>query len=85
MKTDFLLKFKQNLFSKVIWSGTFKPKYVVHMTVTVHCDYSINYDKAKAVFKSFLTQLPSMISIQYQTEFAMRFSNSGHKLGISHV
>ncbi len=24
MKTDLILKFKQNLFSKVIWSSTFK-------------------------------------------------------------
>ncbi len=27
MKTDLILKFKQNLFSKVIWSSTFKLIY----------------------------------------------------------
>ncbi len=38
MKTDLILKFKQNLFSKVIWSSTFKVHCVVLSWVAANSD-----------------------------------------------
>ncbi len=35
MKTDLILKFKQNLFSKVIWSSTFKSYFIADYNISM--------------------------------------------------
>ncbi len=46
MKTDLILKFKQNLFSKVIWSSTFNVTFSIEMDIVMIwlINYGCNHD-----------------------------------------
>ncbi len=51
MKTDLMLKFKQNIFSKVIWSSTFKYQCTVAIHTTDKCKRYIRIHRCANAFR----------------------------------
>ena len=57
MKTDLILKFKQNLFSKVIWSSTFKHHLVECALYSTQCRQCAKVVAIRLLMSTFVTQV----------------------------